>query len=65
MGPALLRVKGLISLLEHAQGSAVVRGAEQLLHGLAWMPAWPSDDAAPASSFITLAPGRRRGGRAV
>jgi hypothetical protein len=49
MGPALLRVKGLISLLEHAQGSAVVRGAEQLLHGLAWMPAWPSDDRRTAS----------------
>jgi len=55
LGPALLRVKGLLHVLEHPQGPAVVHGAQQLLHGLTWMPDWPSDDRRTRIVFITLA----------
>ena len=56
LGPALLRVKGLLHVTEHPQGPAVVHGAQQLLHGLTWMPEWPSDDRRTRIVFITLAP---------
>jgi G3E family GTPase len=55
LGPALLRVKGLIHVLEHPEGPAVVHGAQQLLHGLTWMNGWPSDDRRTRIVFITLA----------
>jgi G3E family GTPase len=55
LGPALLRVKGLIHVREHPEGPAVVHGAQQLLHGLAWMNEWPSDDRRTRIVFITLA----------
>jgi G3E family GTPase len=55
LGPALLRVKGLIHVVEHPQGPAIVHGAQQLLHGLAWMPVWPSNDRRTRIVFITLA----------
>jgi G3E family GTPase len=55
LGPALLRVKGLLHVFEHPQGPAVVHGAQQLLHGLTWMPDWPSDDRRTRIVFITLA----------
>ena len=55
LGPALLRVKGLLHVIEHPQGPAVVHGAQQLLHGLTWMPDWPSDDRRTRIVFITLA----------
>jgi len=54
LGPALLRVKGLLHVAEHPQGPAVVHGAQQLLHGLTWMPDWPSDDRRTRVVFITL-----------
>jgi G3E family GTPase len=56
LGPALLRVKGLVHVREHPQGPAVVHGAQQLLHGLAWLPEWPSEDRRTRIVFITLAP---------
>lgn len=55
LGPALLRVKGLLNVIEHPQGPAVVHGAQQLLHGLTWLPDWPSDDHRTRIVFITLA----------
>ncbi len=55
LGPALLRVKGLIHVREHPEGPAVVHGAQQLLHGLTWMTVWPSDDRRTRIVFITLA----------
>jgi len=55
LGPALLRVKGLIHVREHPEGPAVVHGAQQLLHGLTWMNGWPSDDRRTRIVFITLA----------
>jgi G3E family GTPase len=55
LGPALLRVKGLIHVREHPQGPAIVHGAQQLLHGLGWLPEWPSDDRRTRIVFITLA----------
>lgn len=55
LGPALLRVKGLIHVREHPEGPAVVHGAQQLLHGLTWMPAWPSEDRRTRIVFIMLA----------
>lgn len=57
LGPALLRVKGLIQVREHPQGPAVVHGAQQLLHGLQWLPDWPSADRRTRIVFITLVSG--------
>ncbi|MGE0114450.1 MAG: GTP-binding protein [Steroidobacteraceae bacterium] len=54
LGPELLRVKGLIHVAEHPEGPAVIQGAQRLLHGLTWLPAWPSDDRRTRIVFITL-----------
>lgn len=40
-GANLLRVKGIIHLLEHPGRPAVLHGAQQLVHKLDWLPAWP------------------------
>lgn len=54
LGPELLRVKGLVHVAEHPQGPAVVHGAQQLLHRLAWLDDWPSADRRTRIVFIAL-----------
>lgn len=54
LGPALLRVKGLVNVEEHTQGPAVVNGAQQLLHGLNWLSQWPDEDRRTRLVFIAL-----------
>lgn len=53
-GPALLRVKGIIGLSDSPERPAVVHGAQKLVHTLAWLPAWPSEDRRTRIVFITL-----------
>ena len=53
-GPSLLRVKGIINLSESPERPAVVHGAQQLVHSLAWLNKWPSDDRRTRIVFITL-----------
>lgn len=58
LGPQLLRIKGLVNVLERPETPAVIHGAQKLLHGVEWLPAWPSDDRRTRIVFITLDAGR-------
>jgi G3E family GTPase len=53
LGPALLRVKGLINILEEPGKPAVVQGVQHLLHNLTWLEKWPSADERTRIVFIT------------
>jgi G3E family GTPase len=52
LGPGLLRVKGLVNVLEEVGRPAVVQGAQHLLHNLVWLDAWPSQDQRTRLVFI-------------
>lgn len=53
-GPALLRVKGLINVKDSPDRPAVIHGAQQLVHSLAWLDGWPSADRRTRIVFITM-----------
>jgi G3E family GTPase len=58
LGPQLLRIKGLINVLERPHTPALIHGAQKLLHGVEWLAAWPSGDRRTRIVFITLDAGR-------
>ncbi len=43
-GPNLLRVKGLVNVVEQPETPAVVQGVQQIFENLRWLDSWPSDD---------------------
>lgn len=51
-GPDLLRVKGLVHLVEEA-GPVVVQGAQHLFHEPVTLESWPDDDRRSRIVFIT------------
>jgi len=53
LGPQLLRVKGLIHIVEEPARPLVVQGAQHLLHNLSWLPKWPDADRRTRIVFIT------------
>jgi len=53
LGTSLLRVKGLINVIEEPGRPAVVQGAQHLLHNLTWLERWPDDDHRTRIVFIT------------
>jgi G3E family GTPase len=53
LGPGLLRVKGLINILEEPGRPAVVQGVQHLLHNMTWLEKWPSSDDRTRIVFIT------------
>jgi G3E family GTPase len=53
LGTSLLRVKGLINILEEPGTPAVVQGVQHLLHNLTWLEKWPSTDERTRIVFIT------------
>jgi len=53
LGPRLLRIKGLINILEEPGRPAVVQGVQHLLHNLTWLEKWPSADERTRIVFIT------------
>jgi G3E family GTPase len=53
LGPGLLRLKGLVHVKERPGQPAVIHGAQHLLHNLAWLDRWPSDDRNTRIVFIT------------
>jgi G3E family GTPase len=53
LGSSLLRVKGLINILEEPGKPAVVQGVQHLLHNLTWLEKWPSADQRTRIVFIT------------
>ena len=52
-GPRMLRVKGIIAVAEDPARPAIVHGAQNLVHKLDWLPAWPSEDRRTRLVFIT------------
>src|SRR3546814_12732464 len=67
LGANLLRVKGLVNVVEEPGRPAVIQGAQHLLHNLAWLPEWPDADERTRIVFITQGvparPEERRGGQ--
>lgn len=53
LGPGLLRVKGLVNVVEEPGRPAVVQGAQHLLHTMNWLDHWPDDDHRTRIVFIT------------
>jgi G3E family GTPase len=53
LGPNLLRVKGLVNVIEEPGQPAVIQGAQHLLHNLTWLPRWPDADQRTRIVFIT------------
>ena len=53
-GPDLLRIKGLINILDAPGTPAVVHGAQQLVHSIEWLKEWPSADHRTRLVFITF-----------
>ncbi|NQU59140.1 MAG: GTP-binding protein [Rhodospirillales bacterium] len=52
-GPDLLRVKGIVNVVERPDTPAVIQGAQQIFHSLEWLEKWPSDDRRTRIVFIT------------
>ncbi len=53
LGTGLLRVKGLINILEEPGKPAVVQGVQHLLHNVTWLEKWPTADERTRVVFIT------------
>jgi G3E family GTPase len=53
LGTSLLRVKGLINILEVPGKPAVVQGVQHLLHNVTWLEKWPTLDERTRIVFIT------------
>jgi G3E family GTPase len=53
LGTSLLRVKGLVNILEEPGKPAVVQGVQHLLHNVTWLEKWPSGDERTRIVFIT------------
>jgi G3E family GTPase len=53
LGPALLRVKGLVNIAEEPGRPAVIQGAQHLLHTMTWLDRWPDGDHRTRIIFIT------------
>ncbi len=53
LGPDLLRVKGLVNILEEPGKPAVVQGVQHLLHNITWLEKWPTADQRTRMVFIT------------
>ena len=51
-GDRLLRVKGLISVLERPEGPAVLHGVQHVFHPPQWLDRWPTDDRRTRIVFI-------------
>jgi G3E family GTPase len=52
-GADLLRLKGIVNILESPDRPAVIHGVQHVFHPLAWLAAWPSDDRRSRMVFIT------------
>lgn len=53
LGPSLLRIKGLLNIVEEPDRPAVLQGAQTVLHELSWLDCWPSEDRRSRLVFIT------------
>ena len=53
LGQGLLRVKGLVNVIEEPKRPAVIQGAQHLLHTMTWLDQWPDEDERTRVVFIT------------
>ena len=51
-GPDLLRVKGIVHVLESPERPAVIHGVQHVYHAPVWLERWPSDDRRTRMVFI-------------
>jgi G3E family GTPase len=51
-GADLLRLKGIVNILESPDQPAVIHGVQHVFHPPCWLPRWPSDIAAAESSSL-------------
>jgi G3E family GTPase len=52
-GADLLRLKGIVDVLESPGQPAVIHGVQHVFHPPSWLPGWPSDDRRSRIVFIT------------
>ncbi len=52
-GADLLRLKGLVNILESPDRPAVIHGVQHVFHPPSWLARWPSDDRRSRIVFIT------------
>jgi G3E family GTPase len=58
-GADLLRLKGIVNILESPERPAVIHGVQHVFHPPTWLPRWPSRDR--DTRMIFIAPGIPRG----
>lgn len=51
-GADLLRLKGIVNILESSDRPAVIHGVQHVFHPPAWLDRWPSDDRSSRIVFI-------------
>jgi G3E family GTPase len=52
-GAELLRLKGIVNILESPERPAVIHGVQHVFHPPTWLPDWPSEDRQSRLIFIT------------
>jgi len=52
-GADLLRLKGIVDILESPDQPAAIHGVQHVFHPPSWLPGWPSDDRRSRIVFIT------------
>jgi G3E family GTPase len=52
-GDDILRLKGIVNILESPNRPAVIHGVQHVFHAPAWLDRWPSDDRSTRIVFIT------------
>jgi len=52
-GPDLLRIKGILNVVEHPGHPVVIHGVQHLFHPHTFLPAWPDEDRRSRIVFIT------------
>ena len=52
-GALLLRLKGIVNILESPDRPAVIHGVQHVFHPPSWLARWPSDDRCSRIVFIT------------
>jgi G3E family GTPase len=58
-GADLLRLKGIVNILESPERPAVIHGVQHVFHPPTWLPGWPSQDRQSRMIFITRGIPRR------
>jgi G3E family GTPase len=58
-GDDILRLKGIVNILESPDRPAVIHGVQHVFHAPAWLDRWPSEDRGSRIVFITRRVPRR------